>query len=66
MTADGDAPAARNLPDRAVQALFAGERHLVEECTEWNRHSQPPAQVTPVDVEWGTPTGQSRRFAIRR
>ncbi len=55
----------RNVPDGSVEAVFEGERSLVEECIDWNRHSQPAATVTGVDVEWGAPTGEFRRFEVR-
>ncbi len=56
----------RNLPGGAVQALFEGERPLIEECIEWNRTSQPAARVTSIDIEWGPATGEFRGFEIRR
>ncbi len=56
----------RNLPGGAVEAVFEGEKELVEECIEWNRSSQPAAQVSSVDVGWGTATGEFRGFEIRR
>lgn len=56
----------RNLPDGTVEAVFEGERDLVEECIEWNRTSQPAAVVTDADVVWGPATGEFRGFEIRR
>lgn len=56
----------RNREDGSVEAVFEGERHLIEECIEWNRRSQPAARVTAVDVEWGSLTGEHRGFEIRR
>ncbi len=56
----------RNVPDGTVEAVFEGEKHLVEECIEWNRTSQPAAVVTAADVEWGPATGEFRGFEIRR
>ncbi len=56
----------RNVPGGAVEAVFEGEKALVEECIEWNRCSQPAAQVTSVDAEWGAATGEFRGFEIRR
>ena len=55
----------RNLPEGAVEAVFEGERRIVEECIEWNRTGQPAARVTSVDVEWGVATGEYRGFDIR-
>lgn len=56
----------RNLTGGSVEAVFEGEKELIEECVEWNRASQPAARVTSVDVEWGTATGDFRGFEIRR
>lgn len=56
----------RNLPEGRVEAVFEGERSLVEEAIEWNRSSQPAARVTAVDVEWGVATGEFRGFEVRR
>ncbi len=56
----------RNLPGGAVEAVFEGERPLVEACIEWNRSSQPAARVDSVDVTWGPTTGEFRGFEIWR
>ncbi len=56
----------RNAPGGAVEAVFEGDRGVVEECIEWNRTSQPAARVDSADVEWGTATGEFRGFEIRR
>ncbi len=55
----------RNVPGGAVEAVFEGERALVEECIEWNRASQPSAHVASVDVEWGHAMNEFRSFEIR-
>lgn len=54
----------RNMPGGSVEAVFEGERAVVAECIEWNRSSQPAAQVTSVDVDWGPATGEFRGFSI--
>ena len=56
----------RNLPGGSVEAVFEGERALIEDCIEWNQGSQPAARVTSVDVEWAAATGELRGFEIRR
>ena len=56
----------RNRPDGTVEAVFEGERSLVEACIEWNRRSQPAAKVTAVDVGWEIPTGEFQGFELRR
>jgi len=52
----------RNRHDGAVEAIFEGERELIEECIEWNRISQPYARVDSVDVRWSEATGEFRGF----
>lgn len=56
----------RNLPRGDVEAVFEGERAVIEECIEWNRTSQPAADVTSVDVLWSAATGEFRGFEITR
>ncbi len=56
----------RNVAGGAVEAVFEGERALVEECIEWNRTSQPAARVTSVDIDWAPATGEFRGFETRR
>lgn len=56
----------RNMPDRTVEAVFEGERSVIEACIEWNRTSQPYATVSRVDVRWDSPTGEFMGFEIRR
>jgi acylphosphatase len=56
----------RNVPDGSVEAVFEGERAVVEECIEWNRTSQPHALVSSADVDWEPPSGSFRGFEIRR
>ena len=56
----------QNLPDGSVEAVFEGERSVIEACIEWNRTAQPRAQVTRVEVRWDSPKGEFARFVIRR
>ena len=42
----------RNLPDGSVEALFEGEREVVERATAWCRQGPPRASVATVTVEW--------------
>jgi len=56
----------RNCGDGTVEAVFEGEKEVVEEAIAWNRTSQPRATVTGVDVRWEAPTGEFRTFAIWR
>ncbi len=56
----------RNLPEGGVEAVFEGDRAVIEEAIEWNRSSQPAARVTSVEVDWGPATGEFRGFAVWR
>ncbi len=56
----------RNVPGGGVEAIFEGERSLIEECIEWNQTSQPAARVASVDVAWGVATDEFTGFEIRR
>ncbi len=56
----------RNARDGTVEAVFEGERALVEECVEWNATRQPSARVDRADVTWEAPTGEFGGFEVRR
>ena len=55
----------RNLPDGSVEALFEGERALVEQAVAWCRQGPPRAAVSSVAVEWLDGPAESTGFAIR-
>jgi len=54
----------RNVPDGSVEAVFEGDRSVIEACIEWNRTSQPYASVSRVDIEWAAATGEFRGFRV--
>ncbi|MDW7709563.1 MAG: acylphosphatase [Deferrisomatales bacterium] len=54
----------RNLPDGGVEAVFEGERGLVEEAVAWCRTGPPEARVAHCDVIWEEPRGEGS-FTIR-
>lgn len=56
----------RNRSDGAVEAVFEGEKAVVEKCIAWNRERQPRARVTAVEVSWEAPAGETKEFEIRR
>ena len=56
----------RNLPDGSVEAVFEGEREVVERAIEWNCAAQPSARVTNHRITWSEPTGEFPTFEIRR
>lgn len=55
----------RNLPDGSVEAVFEGDRSVIEECIRWNKTSQPYARVESVELTWHAPTGDFRGFHVR-
>ncbi|MBI4200011.1 MAG: acylphosphatase [Chloroflexi bacterium] len=56
----------RNLPDGGtVEVLAQGPRVALEQLLAHLRQGPPGAFVAQVDVEWGAPEGQYRRFEIR-
>jgi acylphosphatase len=54
----------RNMHDGSVEAVFEGEKALIEKCIEWNRTSQPYARVEAVVVDWSEPRGDVRGFQV--
>ena len=55
----------RNLPDGSVEALFEGERPLVEQAVAWCRQGPPRARVDEVVVMWLDGPTETGGFAIR-
>ncbi|HLA46257.1 MAG TPA: acylphosphatase [Thermoplasmata archaeon] len=55
----------RNLRDGTVEAVFEGERHVIEDAIEWNASHQPQARVKHADVRWETPTEEFKEFGVR-
>lgn len=56
----------RNLPDGRVEAVFEGEKVLVEKMIDFCRRGPPGARVTGVRVEWEEYRGEFKGFTIRR
>lgn len=54
----------KNRPDRAVEAVFEGEKDAVEEMVSWCRQGPPLAEVIDLEVEWGEYTGEFPDFKI--
>ena len=55
----------RNRQDGLVEAVFEGEKAVVEACIEWNTSRQPHARVDRSDVTWEDPTGEFVEFEVR-
>lgn len=54
----------RNLADGRVEAVFEGERAIVEEIVNWCRLGPRTAVVKDVTVKWSEPEGW-RGFDLR-
>ena len=54
----------RNLPDGRVEAVFQGEKEMVEEMIKWCYKGPPLAEVEDVEVEWKEPEEEFEDFSI--
>lgn len=54
----------RNLPDRRVEAVFEGERDLIEKAIMQCRQGPPYANVTDIEVIWESQLEGLRDFRI--
>lgn len=55
----------RNLQDGSVEALFEGERHLVEQAVSWCRQGPPRASVSDLAIERLDGPPECAAFTIR-
>ena len=55
----------RNLPDGRVEAVFEGDRTVVEKMVNWCHEGPPAAVVRNVSVEYSKPEGL-QGFEVRR
>ena len=56
----------RNLPDGRVEAIAEGDPDALAEWIAFCHVGPPAAQVTHVDVQWESPTGEFAGFDTRR
>jgi acylphosphatase len=54
----------RNLRDGRVEAVFEGEKEVVEEMIEFCHRGPPEAIVKHVEVHWETPTDEYKNFFV--
>jgi acylphosphatase len=54
----------RNLRDGRVEAVFEGEKEVVEGMIEFCRRGPPGAIVKHVEVSWETPTDEYKHFFV--
>jgi len=55
----------RNLPDGRVEAVFVGERMLLEQMLAWCRHGPVGARVREVEAAWSGAQETVEGFEIR-
>ena len=55
---------ARNLPDGRVEALFEGDKRVVENMLTWCQKGPPYAYVDRVEEEWQPYQGDLTDFRI--
>ncbi len=55
----------RNLADGSVEAVFEGERAVIEQALIWCRQGPPRAGVTEVVAEWLDGPAECTDFTIR-
>ena len=56
----------KNCPDGSVEAVFEGEKLIVDQAIEWCRQGPPAARVTDVVVRWKDFDGTFDGFEVRR
>ena len=54
----------RNRRDGTVEALFEGDRDLVDAVLEWCKEGPAQARVSDVKVDWEAYTGEFTAFDI--
>jgi acylphosphatase len=55
----------RNLRDSRVEALFEGEKGIIQKAIQACYSGPPGARVTNIDVQWETYTGDEKGFSVR-
>jgi acylphosphatase len=55
----------RNLRDGRVEALFEGEKRIIEQAITACDSGPPGARVTNIEVKWETYTGDEKGFSVR-
>ena len=54
----------RNLPDGRVEAVFEGDRQVVENMLVWCRKGPPYAYVDQIDIDWQPCQGDLADFRV--
>lgn len=54
----------RNKRDGSVEAVFEGDRDMVDKALEWCREGSPMSSVDRVEVDWEEYTGEFPDFNV--
>ena len=54
----------RNCPDGSVEAVFEGDKKVIEEIIKWCHKGPPWARVNEVKVSWEPYQGEFIRFSV--
>jgi acylphosphatase len=55
----------KNIRDGRVEALFEGEKNIIEQAIKECYIGPPGAEVTKIDVKWEMFIGDHREFDVR-
>jgi len=55
----------RNLYDGRVEAVFEGEKNLIEQAIKKCSTGPPGASVTDIEIKWETFIGDLKGFTVR-
>lgn len=55
----------KNLSDGRVEAIFEGDKDMVEDMVNWARKGPIWAKIEALDIVWEDFTGQFNNFEIR-
>jgi acylphosphatase len=55
----------RNLRDGRVEALFEGEKSVIEKAIHACYEGPPGARVSNIEVKWEPYTGEEKGFSVR-
>ena len=55
----------RNLRDGRVEALFEGEKGLIEQAIKECYNGPPGARVSNIEVQWEPYKGDEKGFSVR-
>lgn len=55
----------KHLPDRRVEIIAEGEKHILEQFLEEIRYGEVAAQITDIQTTWEEATGEFSGFLVR-